>query len=431
MDDALVIGAGVAGLAVAGELAAHGLSVTILEARDRIGGRILTLRPESAGAPVELGAEFVHGRPEELWKLLEAAQIATEEHAGDDICYEHGALVSCGDDDDVRLLDQLAETVRRDGDMSFEAYLQQHQVPPEIAESARSFVEGFNAADARRIGIASLSRQQEAEEEIDGGRAWHAVDGYDLVPAYLARRAEENGAHIELQSPVSSITWSRGHAEARSNSPEPQIWRARKAIITVPLGVLQARSIQILPEPTGVLSAADTMASGAVQRIVLVFRSRFWVERFPKMRFLFAEGTTPSTFWTQQPTEDPVLVGWIGGPRAVETQASGPSKLLESALRSLEKIFALERAFLEQELLSWHLHDWQNDPYSLGAYSYAPVGALESSEQMTHPAADTLFFAGEHTDTTGHWGTVHGALRSGLRAARQILAAVRKERETK
>ncbi len=250
MDDALVIGGGVAGLAAAGELAAHGLAVTILEARDRIGGRILTLHPEGAGAPVELGAEFIHGRPEELWKLLQTAEIATEEHVGEDTCYKYGSLSTCADENDEDLLDQLADTVRRDGDMSFDAYLQHHHVPPELAEGARSFVEGFNAADARRIGIASLARQQQAEEEIDGDRAWHSVGGYDLVPAYLARKAEENGARIELGCAVSSITWSRGKVEARPNSPEQRIWHARKVVITVPLGVLQARSIQFNPEPS-------------------------------------------------------------------------------------------------------------------------------------------------------------------------------------
>ncbi len=107
----------------------------------------------------------------------------------------------------------------------------------------------------------------------------------------------------------------------------------------------------------------------------------------------------------------------------MKAEASDPAKLLQSALRSLETIFGLETASLERELLSWHLHDWQRDPYSLGAYSYAPVGALDSSEHMTEPAEDTLYLAGEHTDVSGHWGTVHGALRSGLRAARQILAA--------
>jgi monoamine oxidase len=76
---------------------------------------------------------------------------------------------------------------------------------------------------------------------------------------------------------------------------------------------------------------------------------------------------------------------------------------------------------LQTRLLSCHSHDWQSDPFARGAYSYAPAGALDASARLTAPVEGTLFFAGEHTDTEGHWGTVHGALASGLRAAAQIL----------
>jgi monoamine oxidase len=71
----------------------------------------------------------------------------------------------------------------------------------------------------------------------------------------------------------------------------------------------------------------------------------------------------------------------------------------------------------------WRQHDWQTDRHSLGAYTYVPKGALHASEELSVPVEGTLFFAGEHTDITGHWGTVHGALRSGYRAAKQVLTA--------
>ena len=79
---------------------------------------------------------------------------------------------------------------------------------------------------------------------------------------------------------------------------------------------------------------------------------------------------------------------------------------------------------LRADLVSWHLHDWQADEYSLGAYSYALAGGAGASALLAQPVAGTLFFAGEHTDTSGHPGTVHGALRSGLRAAAQVLASL-------
>ena len=83
------------------------------------------------------------------------------------------------------------------------------------------------------------------------------------------------------------------------------------------------------------------------------------------------------------------------------------------------KVF--NRSDLPALLTSFYIHDWQSDPYSLGAYSYAPAGALTASDALAIPVENTLYFAGEHTDITGHWGTVHAALRSGLRAASQIL----------
>jgi monoamine oxidase len=77
---------------------------------------------------------------------------------------------------------------------------------------------------------------------------------------------------------------------------------------------------------------------------------------------------------------------------------------------------------VESHLVSRHTHDWQADARSMGAYTYVPAGAIQASEWMSEPVEQTLFFAGEHTDTSGHWGTVHGALRSGYRAARQLLS---------
>ncbi len=115
-----------------------------------------------------------------------------------------------------------------------------------------------------------------------------------------------------------------------------------------------------------------------------------------------------------------MLVGWVGGPKA--DAVSNAEQFLAQALRSLERIFSLAPQSLDAELRNWYLHDWQSDPYTLGAYSYAPVGAVDCSAEMANPVENTLFFAGEHTDITGHWGTVHGALRSGLRAAKQLLS---------
>lgn len=423
-NDVVILGAGIAGLMAAALLAEAGQSVTVLEARDRIGGRILTMHPDEAAGvtgstnSIELGAEFVHGRPPELLRLLEDAAFQLEEVSGVSYCYSEGVLRRCPRDGSSGLLDGLGEVAEREGDMSFDTYLERHHPASDQASQARSFVEGFNAADASRIGIAALSYQQQAEESIEGDRAFRPAGGYVRLAQHLERRAQQAGARIVLQSPATRVAWSAGRVTIDAAR---QAYRVSRAVITLPLGVLQARQVAFEPAPQSLLEAADRMAAGAAQRLVLIFDSPFWLEKAPKLGFLFAGNTTPGVWWTQHPQAMPVLVGWIGGPRSLrDGNADGP-QLLAKGLRSLERIFALRDHQLNNQLRGWHLHDWQNDPYSLGAYSYAPAGALACSAAIARPVAETLFFAGEHTDTTGHWGTVHGALRSGMRAAQQLL----------
>ncbi len=131
---------------------------------------------------------------------------------------------------------------------------------------------------------------------------------------------------------------------------------------------------------------------------------------------------TPAVYWTQHPRETPMLVGWVGGPKADARRQMQNSFSPRLCVRSSASSRSPPQS-LDAELRNWYLHDWQSDPYTLGAYSYAPVGAVDCSAEMANPVDNTLFFAGEHTDITGHWGTVHGALRSGLRAAQQLLSA--------
>jgi monoamine oxidase len=417
--DVVIVGAGIAGLAAASELASSGLNVTVLEARDRVGGRIFTLHPDGVETPIELGAEFVHGRPPELLNLLRDAGLPLQPMEGTDACFTHGALSRCPKDDrSFDLLEQLTGYLRREGDMSFADFLERRQPSQEDAERARSFVEGFNAADARRIGIAALARQQQAEDEIHGDHSSRLIHGYDILPRYLAPRAEQAGARILLSSPVTAVQWNSGSVTI--NTAGGQTFSASKAILALPLGVLRARSVAFHPEPSRILAAADRMEPGSVRRLVMVFRSPFWNAKVPGMRFLFAHGMMPTACWTHLPGDAPVLVAWLGGPKA--NAVSGAEQFRNQALRSLERIFSLPAQSLDAELRNWYLHDWQTDPWTLGAYSYAPVGAVGCSAEMAKPVDNTLFFAGEHTDTTGHWGTVHGALRSGLRAARQILS---------
>jgi monoamine oxidase len=200
---------------------------------------------------------------------------------------------------------------------------------------------------------------------------------------------------------------------------------AERAIITLPLGVLHAGTVDFEPVPQDIFFNIAKMAMGPVLRVSLLFDAKFW----PKdVSFLFAPEESLSTWWTPMPNPAPLITGWAGGPRAltlaqrIEASAD-PGALLDESLGALSRVFGIPAPHLQAKLVSFHTHDWQADPYSRGAYSYAPAGAVDASQLIAEPALSTLYFAGEHTDTGGHWGTVHGALGSGLRAAAQILSA--------
>lgn len=413
--DVIVLGAGLAGLSAARKLAESGLRVSLIEARDRVGGRIHSVRAPGADLPVELGAEFVHGRPPELFDLIEEAGLRYFEREGDFICYENGKLGDCTFDEAFNILDELPSSP----DMTFAEFLAQKQLPAHIASRARSYVEGFNGADANIIGTAALHKQQQAEEAVDGDHAFRIEEGYDRLPAFVLDRFLAAGGQLHLNTAATHLEWKPGEARVATRHSAAPEFHAPRAVIALPLGVLQARAVTISPEPQNAAHAIDRLVMGSATRITLVFKERFWIGDVPHLSFLFADDQTPPTWWSSSPHPSPTLTGWMGGPRALAAPTNAALK--DRALSTLAKIF--RRGDLSSLLAGFHTHDWQADPFSLGSYSYAPKGALHASDELTIPVDGTLYFAGEHTDTTGHWGTVHAALRSGLRAAAQILEA--------
>jgi monoamine oxidase len=176
-------------------------------------------------------------------------------------------------------------------------------------------------------------------------------------------------------------------------------------------------------------AAAMSLVMGPVVRLTLQCREQFWASFLPAaqgaqpdLSFLHAEDEPFSTWWTPYPLQAPLLTAWAGGPKAALLEEHSHAEQAAMCLQTLARVTGLPHEALEGQVIRTHAHDWQRDPYARGAYSSVPVGALPAVETLGRPCAETLYFAGEATDTTGHTGTVHGALASGLRAARQILA---------
>jgi monoamine oxidase len=399
-------------------LAEAGLRVALLEARQRVGGRIYSVPAKASELPVELGAEFIHGLPEELIELVDEAGLTRFELDGESLCYEGaGPLGRCGQQPALHhIFESLAEFCGED--MTFAAWVAQSGADSKAQARATNYVEGFNAAEANRISMLSLAKQQAAEDAISGDRLFRVTEGYQRVPEFLLRRFQEAGGVWHPATPVAAITWRPGKVEAASESG--QTFSARSAVVTLPLGVLQARQVTLKPEPPEILRLADSLAMGTAARVVYEFDPGFWqrLEALREASFIFAPALVPPTWWTTHPRQAATITGWIGGRRA---SGIDPNLLPQMGLTALAKFLG---AGVASHLMAQHSHDWQSDPRSLGAYTYVPAGSFHASEQMSEPVKETLFFAGEHTDTSGHWGTVHGALRSGYRAAKQLLAAL-------
>jgi len=398
--DVLVIGAGAAGLAAAAELARAGRSVLVVEARDRIGGRCLTRRLPGIPAPVELGAEFIHGRPQATLALLRKANIAAVDSTRTQRVALDGRL------QDVNIFAQAQRVARRSPkgkDVSFRAFLARQRLPKLTRTLATMMVQGFDAADP------ALASAREIVEEWSGGGLGlsqpRPQGGYGPLLESLVGETK-----IQLETAVRGVRWKRSSVEVRGTfRGEPWSAWAPRAVITLPIGVLPS----LLREKRHALAKLE---SGPVVRVALAFREAFWEKAHPGVAFFHSPSAPFPTFWTPLPMHAPLLTCWAGGPKAARMTGSSEKTLLKQALASVRSVFPDA-----EEPKAYLMHDWQADPFARGGYSYVKVGGTGARQALAEPLEETLFFAGEATDTEQS-GTVGGALSSGLRAAREVLA---------
>jgi monoamine oxidase len=417
--DVLVIGGGVAGLQAARELSTAGLHVALLEARDRLGGRIYTR--QCAGHPVELGAEFVHGRPAEIFQLTSEAGLRLVPVQGEFISKKQDQWRHSGEL--WAEVNQLFESMPADDpDRSFQEYVERAQASTEAKQHALSFVEGFHAADPKRVSVHWLIRATKAEEEIDGEHSFRLVDGYEDLVRALAGRVDRSRCDVHLQTAVSEVLWKPGQVSITAGA---RVFFAARAIITVPLSVLKSGGLRFLPKLEEKEAAMTLLEMGPVVRASLCFPEKFWETRgeLRDASFLFTDDPEFPTWWTSHPLPYPILTGWAAGKRATALMLQTEAGIVERALHSLGRILETSPEKLRQIMVAAFVHDWQTDPLSRGAYSYAVVGGADAAESLAASVAQTLFFAGEATNFEGHNGTVHGAMASGHRAAQEVLKA--------
>jgi monoamine oxidase len=427
--DVIVIGAGAAGLAAARDLSGAGKKVCILEGRERIGGRILTIHAADLPLPIELGAEFIHGEAKDTFSIVESAALLAYRLPDSHWSSTRGRWRI--ENDFWATLNAITSKIPADAhDISFAEFLnRQRKLAPRLKQMALDFAEGYQASHADRISAASL-RTSGQEEKPQQHRI---ANGYDVMIEYLRAGLDPQRTVLHLGSEVTEVAWSRGAVEIKTARGET--FGAKAAVITIPIGVWKTPGgIRFDPPLREKQKVIAKLEVGHVVKIVFRFRERFWdapdfVKRRTKMKqweegvpFTFVHGTDRfvPTWWTTAPVRAPMLTAWAGGHAADALLAQG-SRIVDRAIDSLAATFAVKRRDVEPLIDSTHMHDWQSDRFSRGAYSYAGIGGQKAHSLLAKPIGATLFFAGEAT-SGDETGTVSGALATGKRAAKQLLS---------
>ncbi len=430
--EVLVVGAGAAGLAAAVELARAGRSVCVLEARDRLGGRIFTRREPDLAVPIELGAEFVHGTPAATLDWIGRSPTVLIDAAGERFVLR-GSRLEPAESLFGALEQGLAAVPRPGRDLPLAAFLEgpaRKHLSPAVRTFARLLVEGFDAADASRASTFAILEEWRGASGVDAP-TFRPRDGYGVLIGALAAALDPPLVEIAQDTVVHTLSWRRGEVDVAAVRAGRE-WRARarQVIVALPLGVLArggraAGGVRFVPDLGAKRAALRGLAAGPVLKVVLRFGERFWetldAGRYREAAFFHAAEAAFPTYWTGLPVRAPLLTAWAAGPYAARLARRSAAASIRLAVDGLESLFRRGRV---PPPMAAYAHDWQRDPFARGAYSYVTVGGAGTARRLlAAPLEQTLYFAGEAAAVDGESGTVAGALESGRRAARQALDA--------
>jgi monoamine oxidase len=428
----IVIGAGAAGLMTAYTLTKAGNTVKILEARNRIGGRMHTTNDDGFSAPTELGAEFVHGNLPVTLGLLKEAGIGTTHVNFEMWQYNNGAFTQSAEF--VERWDDFLEAVNKlQHDMPLYDFLQQNFSGEEyttMRAQVENYVAGYDTADIHDVSTFALRDEWNYEDED----AQHRIDGgYVTLANYLAGICHSSGAEILLNTVVDEVVWKENFVTVKTT--DGSVYEANKVIVALPLGVLQLPEnaegrIAFNPPLQEQTNAVNEMGFGSIIKILLEFDDAFWESEavckrldanLSTMGFLFTYGQHIPTFWTQSPLKSPLITGWLGGPPAFDKKDASNEEILDLAIESLSDAFAISAEVLKAKLVAWNVTNWTAETFTRGSYAYDTVKSPDARKLLQQPVADTIYFAGEYLYEGPSMGTVEAALTSGKNVAKLII----------
>lgn len=415
----VIIGSGASGLMAAYTLLKRSYTVTLLEARDRTGGRIHTLQSPFS-IPVETGAEFIHGDQPITRSLIEASASEAVLLTGNHYRLKNGKVLQ-GDllENEWRLIMERLHAL--EDDITIDDFLQQYfneEQYKSVCNEVKRFAEGFDLADTSKASAFAL---REEWQESDDEHQYHITGGYQRIIEYLEKEVKSLGGKFMLSTIVREIQWSTGKVKVLT--ADSKSLHAEKVIVTVPLGVLKKKMIRFTPSLPKHEQAFEQMGFGSVVKFLIEFEATFWKDnivcRLHNASFIFSDAEIP-TWWTQLPDAAPILTGWLGGP-VTQTVKHDPTALFENAIRSLQAIFSCPETDIEKNIRHWQIVDWGTDPFSQGAYSYATVQTAQALELISKPVDDTIYFVGEACYQGTAIGTVEAALISGKEVGEKFI----------
>ena len=417
----LVIGAGAAGLMAACELARAGRHVTVLEARDRCGGRIWPLPAEDFGYPAEGGAEFVHGAAPVTRALIRAAGLTFVARAGRRWHLASGAFAS-GDRvvphaaDFTRALEAVTE------DLPMADFLARHFAAPRY-DGLRRIVAGrvasYDLADLSRVSTLAIRDEWLGRDDVEHGRIG---EGYGALIAYLAAACRDHGAEIHLEVPVTAIEESVDGVAARCSNGDR--FRADAVVLAVPLPILA--EIALPPSQHRRTAAVHDIGFGNVVKIVLRFATPWWIEREGRALADMAAVVSDATvrrWWTQYPADRAVLTGWCPASRINRLEFAQRGRPDRNRARLPGRGVRSHRRGYKGAAGGGARHRLGQGLVARGGYSYAMPGTRAAQKMLVAPDGSAVFFSGEALYAGPDMGTVEAALASGRDTARVILAA--------